>query len=69
MSTRFKPNVRILAPTHVTEGPVYASLQFDVLSLAAPPMPAPPTPPFVSCHEGQATVTLLRIFCPKPTAN
>ena len=65
MSTRFKPNVRILAPTHVTEGPVYASLQFDVLSLAAPPIPAPPTPPLVSCHKGQETDTFLRTCCTK----
>ena len=79
MSTRSKPNVRSLAPTHITKGPFYTNLQFADPSPAAPhiysrvtpampPMPLPSPPASVSCHKDHAIATVLRVFCIRTTS-
>ena len=79
MSTRSKPNVPSLAPTHITKGPFYTNLQCADPSPAEPPiysrvtpalprMPLPPPPGSVSCHKEHTTATVLRTFCTKMTS-
>ena len=74
MSTHSKPNVRTLAPTHITKSLVYTNLQcadpspaappvYSRITPALPPMPVPPPLGSESCHKEHAAATVLRTIC------
>ena len=73
MSTCSEPNVRILPQANFAPGsagnnskctdlPSAASPTHSVMTPAMQPMPAPPAPGSVSCHEKHAAVAVLRTF-------
>ena len=76
MSTCSELHVPNLHPAHIAPVPTGANRKCSHLPPAAPsihsgtkpalpPMPAPPAPGSVSCHEKHATVTVLRTLCTK----
>ena len=73
MSLCSEPNVRTLSPAHIASGsagndskcaelPSAAPPTHSVMTRAMQPMPAPPAPGSVSCHEKHAAVAVLRTF-------
>ena len=63
MPTHSERHVLTLSPSHIAPGLSATSPKCTT----RPPMPAPPPPASVSCHEKDATVTVLRPFCTKTT--
>ncbi len=63
MPTHSERHVLTLSPSHIAPGLAATSPKCTT----RPPMPAPPPPASVSCHEKDATVTVLRPFCTKTT--
>ena len=63
MPTHSERQVLTLSPSHIAPGLAATSPKCTT----RPPMPAPPPPAWVSCHEKDATVTVLRPFCTKTT--
>ena len=74
MSTSSELNVRTLPPANIAPGAAATTPKCTAQPSAAPPtrsgkkpalppMPAPPPPGAVSCHENHAAVTILRTSC------
>jgi len=79
MSTRSELNVRNLPLANIAPGAAATNRKCSYLLSAAPPtrsgtkpamqpMPSPPAPGSVSCHEKHVTDTVLRTFCTRTSS-